>query len=138
MSNTTPGREQRAGEPLRCQELEESLLDPSRGNSARPLPNRRLSLASARCWQLNHISLELESEAQSTCSLPRRTFHLHCHEICRYSASPAPVSSSVLLAETNWELLSREGSFVQLLLEGCSKSAGKQPGSEQKEDPSPS
>ena len=137
MSNM-PGRELRAGEPLRCQELEESLLDPSRGNSAQPLLSCRVSLASARRWHLNRIGLELESEAQSTCSLPHRTFHLHCHEIRRYSASSAPVSSSVLAAETNWELLSREGSFVQLLLEGCSKSAGKQPGSEQREEPGPS
>lgn len=115
MSNR-PGREPRAWEPLWCQELEQSLLDPSHGNSAQPLPSRRLSLASARRWQLNHWGCELESEARSTCSLPRRTFHLRCREICWYSASPAPVSSSVLPAETNWELLSREGSFVQLYL----------------------
>lgn len=102
-------------------------------------PSRGRALAAAPCWQLDGGGLELGREARSTCSLPRRTFHLRCHEICRYSASPAPVSSSSALpAETNWELLSREGSFGRLLLEGCSKRAGKQPGSKQRDENGPS
>lgn len=42
----------------------------------------RLSLASARHWQMSHSGLELESGAQCMCSLPRRTFHLHCRQLC--------------------------------------------------------
>lgn len=119
MHEQQPGKGRERWEPLRCWELEESLLDPPT-ETARPLPSRRLSVPSAWRWQLNHICLELDSEAPSMCLLPHWIFHLHCHQICRYPPPPAPVSSSVLPAETSGELLSREGSFIRLLHEGCS------------------
>lgn len=43
---------------------------PSRGNSAQPLPSRRLSLAAVRRWQPPRSGSGMGREARSTCSLP--------------------------------------------------------------------
>lgn len=99
----------------------------SRGNSAGPVPRHRLCLAAVRRWQL-HCSVGDGKGSTEHVLTPSCIFHLCCR-----SSARAWHHQGLQPAETNWGLWSREGSSVQL--EGCSKSAGKQPSSEQRKGP---
>lgn len=91
---------------------------PCHGNSAQAPQSHRLPLAPVRPGSC----IWAGRAAQSTCSLPAAV------SICPAQLCPAPPA-----AGTSRELRGREGSSVQP--GGCSKSAGRQPSSEQREGP---